>query len=151
MQNLATTRMMGSVWISILLLSVVGLHAGEGVGLSNLFSLDLRPVATSVAETAEFAVTRGSRLSKPYPNPFNSSATLSYQIFAGFERRVEISIFGVDGQRVRRLHSGGLSTGIHEIHWDGRSDAGRSAGSGVYFAVITSLAGVETRKLVFLR
>ncbi len=147
MQSLATTRV-GSLWISILFLSVVGLHAGEGAGLSNLFSLDLRPVATSVAETA---VARGSRLSKPYPNPFNSSVTLSYQIFAGLERHVEIAIFGVDGRSVRRLHSGSLSTGIHEIHWDGRNDAERSVGSGVYFAVITSLAGVETRKLVFLR
>ena len=115
MQSLATTRV-GSLWISILFLSVVGLHAGEGAGLSNLFSLDLRPVATSVAETA---VARGSRLSKPYPNPFNSSVTLSYQIFAGLERHVEIAIFGVDGRSVRRLHSGSLSTGIHEIHWDG--------------------------------
>ena len=137
--------------MSILFLSVAELHAGEGVGLSNLFSLDLRPVATSVAEAAETEVAPGSHLSTPYPNPFNNSVTLSYRIFAGPERHVGISIFGVDGQRVRRLHRGSLSARIHGIHWDGRSDAGRIVGSGVYFAVINSLAGIETRKLAFLQ
>lgn len=141
----------GSVWLSILLLSIVELHASSGVGLSNLFSLDLRPVATAVEAIGENAVPQQPHLLTPYPNPFNSSVTLSYQIFAGPQRHVDVSIVGVDGQRIRRLHSGSLRVGIHNIHWDGRSDSGGTVGSGVYFAVINSLDGSTTRKLVFLQ
>ena len=145
------SRMLGSTWIPLLLLGVAELQAGQGVGLSNPFSLDLRPVATAVLETAATAFPLGSRLSTPYPNPFNSSVTLSYRIFPGHGRQVEISIVGANGQSVRRLHVGWLGAGIHEIHWDGRSDAGPSVGSGVYIAVIRSPAGIEARKVVFLQ
>jgi hypothetical protein len=145
------TRMLKTIWISILLVRVVELHAGSGVGLSNLFSLELRPVATAVGAITAKPLPQQPHLSTPYPNPFNSSVSLSYQIFAGPERHVEISIFGADGQRVRRLHSGSLSVGIHYLRWNGRSDAGRTVGSGVYFAVIDSQDGGQARKLVFLQ
>jgi hypothetical protein len=127
------------------------LRAGEGVGLSNLFSLDLRPIATTVESPVGTAVPARARLAAPFPNPFNSSITLVYQVYDPGDRHSELSIVGVDGRRVRRLHSGPITAGNHTFRWDGRSDTGHKAGSGVYLAVVTSGGGRDVRKILFIR
>jgi hypothetical protein len=64
------------------------------------------------------------------PNPFDGATTVSF----GLERSgpVELTVFGVDGRRVRRLVGWSLEAGPHSIAWDGKDDAGRSVPTGMY-------------------
>jgi hypothetical protein len=54
---------------------------------------------------------------------------------------VAVSIFDVRGRLVRDLESGPRVAGEHDLDWDGRDDAGRTADAGVYFARLTTGRG----------
>jgi flagellar hook assembly protein FlgD len=46
---------------------------------------------------------------------------------------VELKIFDSRGSLVRELVSGSYGAGRHNILWNGRSDAGKSLSSGIYY------------------
>jgi hypothetical protein len=62
---------------------------------------------------------------------------------------VESSVYDVRGRTVRSLRHGKLDAGFHDLSWDGRDDAGRSVGSGVFF--VRAVAGESARGLKVLR
>lgn len=71
-------------------------------------------------------------LQQNYPNPFNSSTTLP--LLLPYPAQVELEIYDILGQRVRRLVSGELPAGVHRHTWDGRNDGGHAVAGGVYLA-----------------
>ncbi len=86
------------------------------------------------------------------PHPFEveaSGATLSFKIEEACP--VEIVIYSVNGRLVRRLESERLARGEHAITWDGRSDDGARAASGVYFARLRAHDRMGNGKLVLVR
>lgn len=66
-----------------------------------------------------------------YPNPFNPSTLISFSIPE--ESNVEITIFNIKGQRIRKLIDGNFERGTHESEWNGNDDYSRNVSSGVYF------------------
>jgi len=84
-----------------------------------------------------------------YPNPFNPSTTLSFELPAASQLRVEI--YNALGHRVRLLHEGTLPAGAHQLSWDGRSDAGETAPTGLYFARFQSGNDLRTLKMVMMK
>ncbi len=65
-----------------------------------------------------------------YPNPFNPTTTIRYQVAVGAPVRLEI--FDVLGQRVRTLIAETQAAGFHRVVWDSRDDGGRAVAAGVY-------------------
>jgi hypothetical protein len=74
--------------------------------------------------------------SHPAPNPSPGGAIVRLALaFAGPEATdASIDVYDAAGRRVRRLHRGALEPGEHAFAWDGRDDAGRTVGAGLYFA-----------------
>ncbi len=66
-----------------------------------------------------------------YPNPFNPTTTISYFIPA--KSNVEISIYNLKGQRIRKLLTQNVKSVSHSVVWNGNDDNGKTVGSGVYF------------------
>ena len=66
-----------------------------------------------------------------YPNPFNPSTTISFNIYE--PAKVELDIFNIKGQKIKTLVNENLVKGIHEVLWNGRNDNNKSVASGVYF------------------
>ena len=92
---------------------------------------DIR-LADAVSAVEEQAFLPGAfALEANYPNPFNPATTIEYDLAATVS--VELTIHNSLGQRVRRLVAVTQAGGHYAAIWDGRDDAGRSAGSGVYF------------------
>ena len=83
------------------------------------------------------------------PNPFNSQTVLAYFLPAAGPVRLEV--FSLTGQRVAVLRHGLQQAGYHQLHWDGRDDAGRSVASGLYLYRLVTDEVVLTRKLTLLR
>ncbi len=83
------------------------------------------------------------------PNPFGSSTTLSYVLDA--PGRVALDIISVSGRYVRSLVNEHLSTGTHNIDWDGRDAHGRELSAGVYFARFEFGGEVSYGRLVLSR
>ncbi len=83
------------------------------------------------------------------PSPFATQTTLRFQLPE--RRRVELRIFDTAGRLVRTLTNRTLDGGRYAIAWDGRSDAGHAAPSGIYYSVLTAGANQVTHKLVLTR
>lgn len=83
------------------------------------------------------------------PNPFNPQTNISFTL--GRDQDVRVAVFGVRGELVCTLADGPLSAGEHEFSWQGRDQAGRVAGSGVYFVVISGQYETQTLKLTLLK
>lgn len=76
-----------------------------------------------------------------YPNPFNPSTNIQYQLDG--VQNIEVSVFNITGQKIETLFSGQQSSGIHLMQWN----ASRYA-SGVYFVRLISNSGMSTIKLM---
>jgi hypothetical protein len=84
-----------------------------------------------------------------YPNPFNPSTTISYQLPT--PASVELTIYDVLGRKVRSLADGHRQAGHHTTLWNGRDDSGRELKSGVYFCVFETGSQRQTIKMVLSR
>jgi len=84
-----------------------------------------------------------------YPNPFNPSTTVSYDLPSA--EQVTIVIYDVLGQEVRRLVDDQTAAGRYNIRWDARDNGGRSVGSGVYIARIDAGTFSQSQKMLLLK
>ena len=83
-------------------------------------------------------------LQVPYPNPFNSSTTISYEV--PVMERVYIALYNLLGRRVSTLQDHTVAAGVHEVVWN----AG-DLPSGIYFVRMQAGEFVQTRKVVLLK
>jgi hypothetical protein len=65
------------------------------------------------------------------PNPIQPNAVISLDLRSGDYTLIEI--YNVHGQKVRTLYTGNLSSGHHELAWDGRTDSGVEVAPAVYY------------------
>ncbi len=84
-----------------------------------------------------------------YPNPFNPSTTIAYNLPS--EASVSIVIYDALGQEVRRLISETKSAGRYTIRWDARDNLGRGVGSGVYIAKVEAGQFSAAQKMLLLK
>mgnify|MGYP001581765813 FL=1 len=89
-------------------------------------------------------------LSQNYPNPFNPETRIDYTLPRS--GKVTIVIYDMLGKEVRILVNNYQTTGNHETIWNGKTDFGSLAPSGVYFYKL-SVDDIfyETKKLVLLK
>jgi hypothetical protein len=88
-------------------------------------------------------------LAQNAPNPFNPVTEIAFSVPR--ETDVELSIYDVTGRRVATLVDGTLESGVHRAVWNGRSDMGEQAASGVYFYRLTAGGEMVSRKMVLLK
>ena len=102
---------------------------------------------TAIDESNE-STPRGIVLRQNYPNPFNPTTTIEYTLDK--PEYVELAVFNVLGQEVRRLENGLKQPGAHRIVWDGRTDGGPSAAAGLYFYRLSAGTNMTTRKMLLI-
>ena len=79
-----------------------------------------------------------------FPNPFNPTTTLSFNLPMAGE--ASLAIYNVQGQLVETLSNGHLSAGNHQVTWQAAG-----AASGVYLAVLESGNQTTSQKLLLVR
>lgn len=89
------------------------------------------------------------RLGNNYPNPFNPSTVIEYSLANDLD--VELSVYSVNGQRVRTLVNAHQKKGTYSVVWDGRNNVGLQVASGVYFYRIKAGKFVDSKKMILLR
>ncbi len=67
-----------------------------------------------------------------YPNPFNPSTTISFDITAE-NSKVSLTIYNLKGQKIKTLFNNELEKGNHSIIWNGNNDLGIPVSSGIYY------------------
>jgi len=90
-----------------------------------------------------------TRLVGNYPNPFNPSTTIAFEIDKIMS--VSIDIYNAKGQLVRTLSEAVYPAGRHTLTWNGNDDSDQSVSSGIYFYRLTTEKGSDTRKMLLLK
>lgn len=85
------------------------------------------------------------------PNPFAPRTLIRFQVPGNQPVPVEIRICDVGGRVVRRLFSGRVQPGPHELEWDARNDLGEKVSSGLYLATLRSQGEERHQKLLLLK
>jgi len=83
------------------------------------------------------------------PNPFSATTRIDYSLAR--DGAAELAIYDVLGRRVVTLFTGRLQAGAHTTTWNGRTDGGAPAPTGVYRCVLKTAAGNASRSLVLNR
>ena len=83
-----------------------------------------------------------------YPNPFNPSTIIPYQIPTATHVRLEV--FNVLGQRIATLVNREQSAGAHTAQWNATDAAGRAVGAGVYIYRLSSGGATVSRRMVLI-
>ena len=86
----------------------------------------------------------GFRLLPAYPNPFNPTTTLRYQLPEVSD--VELSIYNVQGQRVKTLVNETQSQGSYQVEFDASNFS-----SGVYFYRIKTKNFIQSRAITLIK
>ena len=103
-----------------------------------------------VAEEADEALPNVYALGQNFPNPFNPTTTISYDV-AGDGGLVSLVIYNVNGQKVRTLVNEVKTPGFYKMVWDGRNDLGESVASGVYLYKMISGDFSKIQKMTFIK
>ena len=120
------------------------IHRDEGIARDGQDSV--LNTGTGVAGKERPARPITIRLAQNFPNPFNPSTTIQFELPKASQ--VEITIFNTRGQKVRSLMSSFLSPGEHQVEWYGRVDAGNKVSSGVYFYTLKSGQVYKMMKMI---
>jgi enediyne biosynthesis protein E4 len=85
-----------------------------------------------------------------YPNPFNPSTTISYELPINGE--VTLKLYDVSGSLVRTLKSNEIeSAGLNSVVWNGADDNGKTVSAGVYFCNLKSGSYDATVRMVMVK
>ena len=105
-----------------------------------------RPLSdiTSVHETFEEKFPRAFLLSQNYPEPFNPSTTIEYQI--PINTFVSLEVYDALGRKVRTLVNERQSAGTHSVTF-----SASNLSSGVYFYRLSAGNFVQTKKLMLIK
>ena len=88
-------------------------------------------------------------LHRNYPNPFNPTTTISFELPQA--STVQLEVFDMMGRKVATLVDGELAAGIHQAQWNARSDAGAKVASGVYLYRITAGEFTSVQNMLLLK
>jgi len=83
-----------------------------------------------------------------YPNPFNPSTTISYQLSSNDLGNASISIYNSKGQLVKTFNELNESG---SVVWDGKDNNGNIVNSGVYLYKLDDKKTSQVRKMILIK
>jgi len=112
------------------------------------FSLQL-PVKYPFLSTDDEIIVSEFALHENYPNPFNPTTTLRFDLPKVSD--ITLTIYNMLGQKVRTFNYQNTSAGYHSVKWNATNDYGDPVGAGVYLYQLQTKDFVKTRKMVLLK
>jgi hypothetical protein len=119
----------------------------DGTGdFDTITVLGRRSILDATVAVAEPApVSAVTRLMRASPNPFATATTLRFELDRA--QTASLRVYDVTGRVVQTLIDRPLRAGTHAVEWNGRTDAGELAPSGVYWMRLDA-AEVELKTTV---
>lgn len=115
------------------------LGTGEGIELIKISG------ASAIHNDASIAANKFVLIGN-YPNPFNISTTIRYEL--PIQAFVELSIYNMNGEQVRHLVREQQSSGAYFVQWDGTSDRGKVLSSGTYLYELKAALANRTLHII---
>jgi len=125
--------------------SLEGTNSGI-IAVSTITSIDAGQITDQIPQ--QYA------LYPAYPNPFNPTTMIRYDVPAPADVKVEI--FNILGQHIRTLVDEYNAAGTYTVSWDGQNQYNRIVASGVYLVAMQAKAKsgrdfVKVQKIVFVK
>jgi len=92
-------------------------------------------------------------LSPNFPNPFNPTTTIHFDVPATSTGKinVQLKVYDILGRQVRTLVDEEMEPGSYSVQWDGRNNQGERVSGSVYLYQMKSNGFIATRKMVLLK
>ncbi len=108
----------------------------------------IEPNVTAIE--AEEEVPSVIRLHQNFPNPFNPSTTIAFDLPEAAP--AHLSVYNLLGQHIVDLASGRHSAGTHQVTWNGQNSAGQRVATGLYiYRLMAGDANTTVRTMLLLR
>ena len=121
--------------------------------MAKLYDYNARPIDVNVMRHHEL-LPKHTATFQNYPNPFNPETWIPYQLAK--DSTVTVRIYRSTGQLVRTMDLGHKQAGPYitkdmAAHWDGTTDTGELAASGIYYYSVKAGEYTATRKMIIVR
>jgi PKD repeat protein len=84
-----------------------------------------------------------------HPNPFNPVTTISFSIPEN--KKVDLSLYNIKGQKVKTLIAEELSAGSHIVNWNGKDNNNKQVASGIYFYKLKAGNYHKVKKMILIK
>ena len=121
-------------------------NPGNSSNVSNPGDPNSKPNPTNIAEEQ---IPSAYKLLNNFPNPFNPSTKITFEIPQS--ESVSLKIFDINGKLIRTLTNEELSAGNYERTWDGKNENGRTVSSGVYIYKLTAGKFDRSARMVLMK
>ena len=111
------------------------LNDGENVWTNNTMT---------VVSMSDIVIPTEVSLSKAYPNPFNPSTTISYDVPS--DMNISLVVYDVRGRMVAELANGMREQGRYDVIWNAENQS-----SGVYFMKLVAGNTMKTQKMMLVK
>lgn len=86
-----------------------------------------------------------------FPNPFNPSTTIHFDLLKDINEKVKVAIFNIKGQKIVELIDENMEKGPHLIFWNGKDSENNFISSGIYFYKISADESIAVNKMILLK
>jgi hypothetical protein len=100
-------------------------------------------------EVDDAVPTLTTNLKSNYPNPFNPSTTIAFDIAK--PGNVKIEVFNIKGQKVKTIANELFEKGSHKVVWNGLDNNSSQVSSGIYFYRMTTDGYSSTKKMIMIK
>ena len=117
---------------------------GRTYTYDDLYVQRMNDYIASVENTNPSGSISDFKLHAPFPNPFNASTVISYQLLHNCY--VKLAVYDITGREVAILGTGHWAVGQHSVVWNAKDLA-----SGVYFVRLEVGDFTQTRKVLLMK
>jgi flagellar hook assembly protein FlgD len=105
--------------------------------------------STTTINNSGFTFPEKFQLHQNYPDPFNSTTMINYQLLQA--SKVNLDIYSLMGQELETLLNYWQNSGEHSLTWNATDHHGNPVSSGMYFCHLQTDDMTPQRKMVLVR
>ncbi|MEW6193979.1 MAG: DUF3160 domain-containing protein [Bacteroidota bacterium] len=129
-------------WVNLYLANSEGNLRGTGINL----------VTGVKDETINKEIPTNHIIVQNYPNPFNPETIISFTIPSALTNSfVELSIYNIQGELVKKLLKEQLPSGNYLTKWNGKNESNQPVSSGIYFYEVKAGSSHAVGKMNLLK
>ena len=130
---------------------VLGWHAYSAPDQAALYVDDIDIQMQTFSDNDNISTSQ-THLIGNYPNPFNPTTSISFDIRDENAKNLEIVIYNLKGEKVRQLDLSSAKSGVNHVVWNGKNDGGKKVASGVYlYRLNVNGKSQDMRKCVLMK
>ncbi len=111
--------------------------------------IEMADIITSIPDSEPVITANNFTLYQNFPNPFNSTTNISFNILKS--SKVKIEIYSSFGQKIATIYNQHTQPGSYNIRWDGINNNGQMVSSGIYFYKLSTQENFEIKKMVLIK